>query len=332
MDKNISLDDKKKFTEDHVAKLIVQNATGQYAQMLSDTTTAYADFYGDMADRDIKAAVQKSLTQSTDAIIADFSNRNTRLNLFLLSQPNMKGSVVYTSFFPQGVMPFTEGLTKGNVEQRMDQLIAAINLNTAVAGGAAVLTEYQTFKTSYQSARSAQLGKIGEVISVIDDRDAAELVLDTQLFFNLHTICINIMSTPERLDNFFNETIIRPVQRGQATQAPDPEEASLYGKVTGAVNSNSTTSAAATTGLDGVTVRIYCLGLEVSTDEDGNYLLPPVPIAANYDVEFSHPGYTTYVANNQALAPGQVLRLNVKLMQLPTPPTTPGVPPSAPGL
>lgn len=307
-DRDITLSEKKKFTEDHLARLSAQNSSGQYTAMLSATNTAYGNYYGELTDKEIQAAIQKSLTQSTDNILEAFSTRNTQLNLYLLSQPGMKDSVAYTAFFPQGVTAFTSGLTKANIEQRMDQIIAAISANIIAAGGSSVLAEYQAFKSNYQSARSAQLSKKAEVAIAIDDREAAEAALDNQLFSNLLTICLNNIGQPERLDNFFDQSIIRSEQRGTTPgETPDPAEASAYGRVT-----TSGTTPNSSLALEGVAVRIISLGFETYTDEEGNYIIPP-QAAGTYDIEYSLEGYQPHVETGINLNPNAARELNVSL-------------------
>ena len=70
-----------------------------------------------------------SLTQSNDIIIANFKRRNSLLNAYLIGK-DLKSSVIYTKFFPHGVAELTRDITKGNVEQKIDQMIAAISAHT----------------------------------------------------------------------------------------------------------------------------------------------------------------------------------------------------------
>jgi hypothetical protein len=207
---NISLDKKKKFSEDHLSRLATQNElTGSFGPMLNATTAAHEAFYGELSDKGTHEAIKKSLTQSNDIIIANFKKRNTLLNAFLIGK-GLKGTVIYTKFFPQGISEFTDGVTKGNVEQKIDHIVTIVTAHTEEAGGESVLAEYKAFKNNYSTTRKAQLGKISEVSAHIDGRNTAQETLDDQLFDNLLTIAKMIKGRPELLATFFNEAIIRP--------------------------------------------------------------------------------------------------------------------------
>jgi len=224
-DEKISLDKKKKFSEDHLSRLATQNdISGNLGTMLSATMAAHEAFYGELSDKGIHDAAKMSLTQSNDIIIANFKRRNSLLNAYLIGK-DLKSSVIYTKFFPHGVVELTSGITKGNVEQKIDQMIAAISAHTAEAGGEEVLNEYKSFKEGYSSTRKAQLGKISEVSAHIDGRNTAQETLDDQLFDNLLTIAKMIKGRPELLANFFNEAIIRPTST-TTDDAPDTHTAS----------------------------------------------------------------------------------------------------------
>jgi hypothetical protein len=71
--------------------------------------------FGDIIDVEITKALQKTQIQKVDAIINTFSARNTRLNKFLEANDVHK-TPMYVSFFLEGIMEFTVGITKGNIE------------------------------------------------------------------------------------------------------------------------------------------------------------------------------------------------------------------------
>ena len=203
----IGLEKKKKFGESHLANLAVQNNANQYDDIIGKTIVVQQNLFGNITDVELTKALQKTQTQSVDAIIDAFSARNTRLNK-LLEANDVHKTPLYATFFPQGVTEFTSQVNKGNVEQLMDRMVEVITANTAVAGGAAVLAEYKAFETQYKTTRGMQLTKLGEVSQGIEERNASEAAWAEQLFDNLLLIARNNKSNPEIIDAFFDQSIV----------------------------------------------------------------------------------------------------------------------------
>ncbi|MBJ7427410.1 MAG: hypothetical protein JHD28_00395, partial [Bacteroidia bacterium] len=203
----IGLEKKKKFGESHLANLAVQNTAQQYDAIIGKTIVVQQNLFGNITDVELAKALQKSQTQSVDAIIEAFSARNTRLNK-LLEANDVHKTPLYATFFPQGVTEFTSQVNKGNVEQLMDRMVKVIKANTEVAGGPSVLAEYQAFENNYKTTREMQLTKLGEVSQGIDERNASETAWADQLFDNLLIIAQNNKNNPEIIDSFFDQSIV----------------------------------------------------------------------------------------------------------------------------
>lgn len=221
-DPRISLEKKKKFGESHLVNLAVQNTANVYDKAIIDTAAVQTALFGDITDVEVTRALQKTQTESVDHVIEGFKKRNSRLNNYLIYNETNK-KPVYQSFFPEGVTEFTEKVNKGNVEQLMERMIEVITENTDVAGGSAVLAEYQAFKTQYATARNLQLTKIGEVSAGITSREAAEAAWDDQLFSNLLLIARENRGKPDRINDFFDQSIIRTVD-GNGNGGADDED------------------------------------------------------------------------------------------------------------
>lgn len=215
----ISLEKKKKFGESHLMRLAVQNTDNMYDDILVVTTAVQTALFGEITDVELNKALQKTQTETVDNLIDRFKKRNSRLNNYLMANEVNK-QPVYQSFFPQSIAEFTNKVTKGNVEQLMKRIVEVISANTAVAGGAAVLTEYQAFLTQYKSARNLQLTKIGEVSGGITDRETAEAAWDDQLFHNLLMIARENRNKPDRVNDFFDQSIIRSGSKDAAEEGP----------------------------------------------------------------------------------------------------------------
>jgi len=204
---NVSFERKKKFGESHLANLAVQNTHQLYDVAISNTITVQTALFGNITDVGLTKALQKTQTLSVNAIMKAFSARNTRLNKHLEANDVHK-TPLYSSFFPIGVTEFTRDLNKGNVEQLMEHMVSIIGKNTAVAGGASVLLEYQTFENQYKATRGMQLTKIGELSQNIDERKASEAAWADQLFKNLLLIVLNNTTNPDIVNSFFDQSIV----------------------------------------------------------------------------------------------------------------------------
>ncbi|MGB4774202.1 MAG: carboxypeptidase-like regulatory domain-containing protein [Daejeonella sp.] len=272
----ISLDNKKKFGESHLANLAANNSGNVYDQAISDTTTVQINLFGDITNVALNKALQKSQTQSVDGLIEKFSKRNTRLNNYLIST-EVNQQPVYQSFFPQGVMEFTSKVTKGNVEQLMKRMVDVITLNTAAAGGEDVLAEYETFRTQYAATRGMQLTKIGEVSSGISSREAAEEAWDNQLFDNLLLIARENKGKPELVNNFFDQSIIR---------SNTNSDSDGKGRLTGIIKDSDTQMPLKNAQVHIVDGQIN----KASTNADGRYSTQSVA-TGSYMVQISCAGY-----------------------------------------
>src|SRR6185369_13694587 len=71
-DKNISDDNLKAFTEDHLQRIVASNGGGNYAVILFDTQNSYNGYFGNIASEDLNMSIRKSLTLSADNLLKSF--------------------------------------------------------------------------------------------------------------------------------------------------------------------------------------------------------------------------------------------------------------------
>ncbi|MGB4774155.1 MAG: DUF2012 domain-containing protein, partial [Daejeonella sp.] len=163
-------------------------------------------------------------------------------------------------------------------EQLMKRMIDVIKLNTAVAGGAAVLTEYENFKTQYAATRGMQLTKIGEVSAGITSRQAAEKAWAKQLFDNLLLIIRENKDQPAQIiNNFFDQSILR------SNTIADSDG---KGRVTGIVKDGDTELP-----LKNAQIHVVDGGIhKAGTDTDGKYITQHVS-TGTYTLRVSCAGY-----------------------------------------
>jgi hypothetical protein len=204
--KNISDDNLKKFAEDHLQRMIAKNSGGTFTLRITDTTTAYTNYFGSMSDEDIALSFQQSLTMTNDNLLDLFKKTVSQKEGTIRGFYN-KGTPEYEAFFPHGLTEYSNAL-KANVETLMTRMIAVSTAHVVDLGAPFVAT-FTTIKTNYVNARTAQLLKIGEVdddkTGTADSRDALETELMKNLFFVGFTFPGNVTACMD----FFKQDIIR---------------------------------------------------------------------------------------------------------------------------
>ena len=76
--KEISDDNIRKFTEIPLQRMAAKNAGGELTQMITDTTTAYTNYFGSMTDEDTKFALQQGLTIAVNNAVENFKKKVAR--------------------------------------------------------------------------------------------------------------------------------------------------------------------------------------------------------------------------------------------------------------
>ncbi len=107
-DKQISRQKLRKFTEDHLQRLAVQNENNLFTSTINDTLIAYNAFFGVLSNADTADAIQKSRTKSMQIIFTDFKTRVSDVEN-LVAYKLKKDSPAYQEFFPQGSVRIQQG-------------------------------------------------------------------------------------------------------------------------------------------------------------------------------------------------------------------------------
>jgi len=132
------------------------------------------------------------------------------------------GSADYQKFFPHGLTEYTR-MTLANAQQLMDRLVNALQAHTADRG-AALATEPATLRDDFMAARTAQLGRTGEVGSKRVSADKARTALEFQLLSNLLFIGSKHLGNVQKCLAYFDQTILRqPVRRPRKNKEADVE-------------------------------------------------------------------------------------------------------------
>lgn len=208
-DREISDDELKTFAEDHLRRLANNNQNDQFGPLLTATTTAYTDFFGDISDEATHTAVREGLTLRVNETFQAFMALVRRREGAVRSQYG-KDSAEYEEFFPQGLTEYTVA-DMGNAERLMNRFVDTADAHKTELGQA-FHDEFVALRDAFTTARQAQLGKKSAVSGAKSDAKAARKVLTKQLMVNLLTIAAKNVGEPDKAAVYFDQSIIRPAQ------------------------------------------------------------------------------------------------------------------------
>ena len=205
----ISDDKLKKFTEDHLQKLISNNTSGQFDTIITDTTSAYTTYYGSISDEGARYALQQALTKAMNNTVEAFKKAVSQKEGIIRGTFG-KDAPAYQEFFPFGVGEYTHA-NLADIERLMDQFLTAANAHSAEVG-IPFITEFQNYKSAYLSARESQLLKKAEVTDLKSASSVKRDVVEVQLMKNLLTIAGMYVGNDDMCNDYFDQSIIRRYQ------------------------------------------------------------------------------------------------------------------------
>lgn len=207
-DKEISDEELKDFSQDGIARITANNGGGLFTTILNDTVNAHTAYFGAITDKDVKFAVQQSLTMSKDNIVRTFKQTvSEKEGIIKGSFEGGVNSPEYQQFFPLGLTEYANA-TMGNIEVLINRMVTASGNNAGVLG-AAFAAIWVTIQTNYNTARSLQLNKKGEVGVAREAVDTNRLPLELQWCKNLHFIGFTYPGQPDICATFFNQSLLK---------------------------------------------------------------------------------------------------------------------------
>ena len=213
-----SRDNTVKFFSDHGDRLHQAVINGEpYDDLLVATDSKLAALKLSHSNTRITRTYLLARTKGVDAIMEEFETKILKYEANVLTFFD-KDSPEYTEFFPHLRTEYSH-LTKGNVETLFDQVITAFT-NHKSELGPEFLEEFVKLKASYVAARAAQQQqKELKGTSIMSWEDALYEMAD-QAFDNLLSICKNNRRHPEKLANYFDQSIITPRKHTKADVEP----------------------------------------------------------------------------------------------------------------
>lgn len=191
------------FVYDHI-----QRSTGfnipAFAPFILETTTLWESLFGNIETYKDYLHDQVSLSKEVKNITAEFSEKALKLEYTVLSHYE-KGGTVYREFYPFGRSEF-HNITQPNILMLMDRMVTK---SAKYAGdvGPTWETDFIDIRTRFQAIFADQKQMIGQVDGKSSDYEAQLSPLYVQLFKNICTIMAYYPDKPDRMLDFFNQTI-----------------------------------------------------------------------------------------------------------------------------
>jgi hypothetical protein len=207
-----------RFVEDHLQRLIANNAGGKYTPLITALTALLHDYKAAIDQRNLNQALQESKTMLVDQTMSAFKTLLCN-KVFEIKKIWPETDPVFEQFFPHGMEEY-QSATKGNFGSLMNRFLGICDLHEDDLPEK--FTEpFILLKTSYETGRPAQLNLIGTTdgnrLNVAAKREAVTL----QTTIHLLTLALDFLGKPEMVPVYFDQSIIRrPVKQNGNEPVP----------------------------------------------------------------------------------------------------------------
>lgn len=294
--KSISDDKLKVFSEDHIQRLTANNEDGVFTTLITETTTAKNQYFGQISSEATGKALQKSHTKVVDDIMVSFKDEVSRREGLIKSLFG-KDSSTYIEFFPNGISEY-RGAKKANIETLIVRM-ATVASNHSAQVGEEFVKVFTDFQTSYTEARNSQMNQKGTVSAIKSNAKSKRTVLELQLIKNLHFIAYTYPGDDDRCSSFFDQSIIH-FKQSSATDG--------LGRLSGLITHSITKEALANVG-----VEILDAGIPVCyTNTEGKFRSRNVDVG-NYEVRIDKLGFRPVTMSVEVVDDGETLK-NIELI------------------
>lgn len=222
LSKELSRERLKEFTEDHIQRLTANNPDGIFTSILTTITTAYNNYFGDLANESLNIAVQKGKTTA-------MNESRTALEKLLSSNEKLvaytyrNDKPTYEEFYPQGMGEYYQAdlATFQTITLRYKNVLAT----HAADFTPAVVTDYNTAQALFVTNRNAQQGAMGNVAAERSDITTTRTALATQLTTNVLTIALHYVGDESKADVYFNQAILNAAFKESQRRVEDTIDA-----------------------------------------------------------------------------------------------------------
>ena len=212
-----------KFTASHIAriktytpgpdiKLYGVSAATIMTTMIADTENSYSAWRSSADVESVDRSKKSGKTITVGDSIYELKSFISRKE-GVIKDKFPKGSAVYKEFFPNGLKEYS-AMTKKNADAIVKRFITTLDAHKTDFD-ASILTEANERYNTYLSLRKGQLEAIGTVRDEITDSEDKRHDLSVQLYRNLLTLLLLNAEEPERVSNFFDESMMKKKSNGE---------------------------------------------------------------------------------------------------------------------
>ena len=193
------------YTKDHLARLVANNPSAVFDDIISATESLNSDFLkalnevgGDIGDRKASTLTKDQARENFNAFI--------RQREGLIKSTFNKPSAQYTLFFPNGLSPFSEATDQG-YELLVNNIVARANqfeteLGTPFKDAATAAAE------AYLNAEQSQTNEKGDVSATRAKLATATAALTRQLTINALTIALQFPLDATKPEVYFETSLL----------------------------------------------------------------------------------------------------------------------------
>lgn len=227
MSAQISREVLKAFTEDHIQRLTNHNPGGIFTAILTDVTTAYNNYYGDLASESLNLAVQQGKTIAMKQAREDLEKLISE-DEKLINYTYRTSRDIYEEFFPLGMSEYYQADLSyfETITLRFKEVLAS----HAGDFDAGFVTAYNDAQALYKENRHAQSIAKGNVASERSDLATTRPALAAQLTKNVLTIALKYLPDETKCGVYFDQAMIDAAFRAsdrKVTAEVDPGETQL---------------------------------------------------------------------------------------------------------
>lgn len=205
-DRLISDNNIRKFAEIHLERLLANNGSGEFSQLITETQNTYNQYFGSISEEDKSFAIQQGLTISVTKVLNEFKQFACSSEGLVRAQFGKK-SAEYQEFFPYKMKEYWHlNLTKA--ESVMERFYKASDRHSPVFGNSLKILA-QTLLTEFKEARINQLKKKGEVSAKKSSTRERRKDLELQLIRNIHYIGYLYPGDIKKCNSFFDQSFLK---------------------------------------------------------------------------------------------------------------------------
>ena len=204
--REISGEELRQFTEDHIGKLkAIPALPAHLTALLAPTEAAFHAFDAALSARTTLQATQSGGTITKDDALQLFRT-TVRQREGRVRDKFAKNSGPYAEFFPQGLQEYNKARL-GQVPGLLDRLISAATKYKDELGPE-LLTEFTALKNTFSAAREDQIDAKGDLALARANVASTRNTLELQVGKNILAIASHHLGSRERANDYFNQSLL----------------------------------------------------------------------------------------------------------------------------